>query len=431
MLRISFFALLITSSLAFAISADLVKRAKDGDDKAQFALASAYHLGDGVEKDDRLAFYWYRQVAIKGYANAQFNIANSYYHGIGVEKDTKKAIIWYEKAAKQNNTKAISNLANIYTQQGEFAKAVPLHTKLASAGDKSSQEKLANYWQQKVGKNNKKNDSQQIIAKDKKILKLQQQKQDDLKIINNLNAKIEYTKQQLNQEQQQSAKLKEQLQILSQKHTKSTDNLQQLTTNNNQVTAKLKQQIANKDKELAQLKQQGQDNSQTNKDLIAKLQLSQQKNTKSAIKLTKLQQNNQNLEKNIKQNQQELTSKQQIIDELQQKLQDNTKQIAKTKELKQEIVQESSKSIIDYATAVMLLSDNNKSNDNKALQFITQLADNNNPKAQNHLANLYIQGKVITKNYQQAYYYAMSAWQNGYSDAKNTLKLLQEIDNKH
>ena len=61
----------------------LEKSAKSGDVRAQFSLANIYHNGIGIKTDEKLAFYWYTQVAEQGYASAQFNIANGYYHGIG------------------------------------------------------------------------------------------------------------------------------------------------------------------------------------------------------------------------------------------------------------------------------------------------------------------------------------------------------------
>ncbi len=90
---------------------NLKKSAKSGDAHAQFNLANIYHNGIGVEVNQKLAFYWYFQVAKQGYANAQLNVANSYYHGKGVAKNLKKAIYWYEKSAKQGNLSAHYDLA--------------------------------------------------------------------------------------------------------------------------------------------------------------------------------------------------------------------------------------------------------------------------------------------------------------------------------
>ena len=80
--------------------------AKRGDARSQFSLANMYHNGINVTKDDKLAFYWYLQVAEQNYASAQFNVANGYYYGIGVGKDLEQALYWYEKAAQQGHPEA-------------------------------------------------------------------------------------------------------------------------------------------------------------------------------------------------------------------------------------------------------------------------------------------------------------------------------------
>ena len=100
----------------------LEKFAKSGDVRAQFSLANIYHNGIGIKTDEKLAFYWYTQVAEQGYASAQFNIANGYYHGIGATQDLTKAQIWYEKAAEQDFVNAQYNLAVMY-RRGEGTEA--------------------------------------------------------------------------------------------------------------------------------------------------------------------------------------------------------------------------------------------------------------------------------------------------------------------
>ncbi|MBW5289902.1 MAG: hypothetical protein Rpha_1977 [Candidatus Ruthia sp. Apha_13_S6] len=92
--------------------------AKRGDARSQFSLANMYHNGINVTKDDKLAFYWYLQVAEQDYVSAQFNVANSYYYGLGVGKDLERALYWYEKSATQNFVNAQYNLAMMY-RRGE------------------------------------------------------------------------------------------------------------------------------------------------------------------------------------------------------------------------------------------------------------------------------------------------------------------------
>jgi len=43
-----------------------------------------YDEGQGIDKDDSKAAYWYGEAAIRGYAPAQFNLAEMYAQGIVV-----------------------------------------------------------------------------------------------------------------------------------------------------------------------------------------------------------------------------------------------------------------------------------------------------------------------------------------------------------
>ncbi len=108
-----------TPQLNTPLSAELLltklkTSAKRGDARSQFSLANMYYNGINVTKDDKLAFYWYLQVAEQDYASAQFNVANSYYYGLGVGKDLEQALSWYEKAALLGYEAAQLNLAKLY-----------------------------------------------------------------------------------------------------------------------------------------------------------------------------------------------------------------------------------------------------------------------------------------------------------------------------
>ncbi len=102
----------------------LEKQAKQGDIESQFAIANEYYLGENVDQDLKLALYWYKQVAIAGYASAQFNVANSYYNGIGTEQDIDRAMIWYEKAAKQGVSAAAYNLGVIHFDKNQHKQGI-------------------------------------------------------------------------------------------------------------------------------------------------------------------------------------------------------------------------------------------------------------------------------------------------------------------
>ncbi|MDG2395542.1 tetratricopeptide repeat protein [Candidatus Thioglobus sp.] len=133
----------------------LEKSSKSGDARSQFSLANIYHNGIGVKTDEKLAFYWYTQVAEQGFASAQFNVANGYYHGIGTNKDLKQALSWYAKAAEQDFVAAQYNLAVMY-RRGEGSEidnkeAFRWYERAAQLGYGIAQLTLAKLYEKGVG----------------------------------------------------------------------------------------------------------------------------------------------------------------------------------------------------------------------------------------------------------------------------------------
>ncbi|MBC8493569.1 MAG: sel1 repeat family protein [Candidatus Thioglobus sp.] len=133
----------------------LEKAAKSGDARSQFSLANMYHNGIGVKADEKLAFYWYTQVAEQGFASAQFNVANGYYHGIGTAQNLAQALTWYEKAAEQDFVAAQYNLAVMY-RRGEGADidneaAFRWYERAAQLGYGMAQLTLAKLYEKGVG----------------------------------------------------------------------------------------------------------------------------------------------------------------------------------------------------------------------------------------------------------------------------------------
>ena len=63
-------------------------------------------VGDGVEKDSKEAFKWFKMAAEQGNIESQFYLGLLYYNGEGVNQDIKKAFKWYQMAAKQDNPNA-------------------------------------------------------------------------------------------------------------------------------------------------------------------------------------------------------------------------------------------------------------------------------------------------------------------------------------
>ncbi|MFZ0808223.1 MAG: tetratricopeptide repeat protein [Candidatus Sulfotelmatobacter sp.] len=83
------------------------------------ALAKAYHLGEGVPKDEAQAVQWWEKAAEHGDAAAQVNLGAAYTLGAGVPKNYAAAVRWYTKAADQGNPEGQRGLALSYhTGQG-------------------------------------------------------------------------------------------------------------------------------------------------------------------------------------------------------------------------------------------------------------------------------------------------------------------------
>jgi len=83
--------------------ATILRKAKAGDSKAQFDLASSYAQGTGVAKDPAKGIEWLKRSALQGYPGAQVVLGFMYQRGIEMEKDPLEAAKWYKKAARQSD----------------------------------------------------------------------------------------------------------------------------------------------------------------------------------------------------------------------------------------------------------------------------------------------------------------------------------------
>ena len=79
----------------------LLKSAKGGDAEAQFQVAYAYEMGDGVAKNYKKAMHWYKLAAKQNHVKAQLSMGYFYHSGMGVSEDYEEAIEWYKLAADQ------------------------------------------------------------------------------------------------------------------------------------------------------------------------------------------------------------------------------------------------------------------------------------------------------------------------------------------
>ena len=74
-----------------------------------------YTLGEGVEKNDSLAFENFKKAAELKSANGALNLGVQYMLGCGTIKDLKESEKWYIKAAEYGNAEAAWRLYAMYT----------------------------------------------------------------------------------------------------------------------------------------------------------------------------------------------------------------------------------------------------------------------------------------------------------------------------
>ncbi|NPA61166.1 MAG: sel1 repeat family protein [Epsilonproteobacteria bacterium] len=89
------------------------RAAKKGNVQAQFDLAIAYATGNGIEKDETKAFYWFHKSARAGHVEAKYYMGVSFLQGRGVRKDAHLARYWFKQASKAGHKKAIFYLARV------------------------------------------------------------------------------------------------------------------------------------------------------------------------------------------------------------------------------------------------------------------------------------------------------------------------------
>jgi len=88
--------------------------AEEGDKYAQLNLGFLYKDGDGIRKNTRKTFYWWKKSAEQGLPSAQANLAWLYEYGVGTQKNLEKAVYWYTKSANNHNAIGQHNLAMCY-----------------------------------------------------------------------------------------------------------------------------------------------------------------------------------------------------------------------------------------------------------------------------------------------------------------------------
>ena len=120
-----------------------------------------YSHGQGVEKNEAVAFYWFHKAAELGYAKSQYNLGQYYEYGRGVPKNIKEAIKWFRKAADQKYANAESKMGYLtVTGKGikqDFAEAMRWYRLAAEHGDISSYAAIGLFYAQGNGVKKDKN----------------------------------------------------------------------------------------------------------------------------------------------------------------------------------------------------------------------------------------------------------------------------------
>lgn len=111
-----------------------------GDGRAQYMLGlMSYHGLAPVTKDLKEAARWFGLAARSGNADAQYALAQAYVLGDGVPVDKPKALEWLGRAAQSGQTAAIMSLARLYDEGIEIpqdrAAATAWVRKAAELGD--------------------------------------------------------------------------------------------------------------------------------------------------------------------------------------------------------------------------------------------------------------------------------------------------------
>jgi TPR repeat protein len=139
---------------------DVLYAAYQGDQDAQVKLGLMYYSGDGVEKDHRLAFRYYKYAAHQGHREAQYQVGNMYYNGDGVALSNMFAFQYRKLAADQGHQDAQYQVGIMYhdavgvEEDNELAVQYLKHA--ADKGHVDAQYRLYNMYDEGIGV--KKND---------------------------------------------------------------------------------------------------------------------------------------------------------------------------------------------------------------------------------------------------------------------------------
>lgn len=119
---ISLLLVFTTTAVADYSVASLQERARSGDTGAQYQLAVAYQLGDGLKKDMAKAVSWYKRAAENGHDQARTELGILYYEGRLIDQNVKRAYELLSVSARNGIVQAQYYLGNMY-ESGQGASA--------------------------------------------------------------------------------------------------------------------------------------------------------------------------------------------------------------------------------------------------------------------------------------------------------------------
>jgi TPR repeat protein len=127
---------------------NMLKAAQMGVSNDMLGISVCYASGIGVKKDEAIALKWVKRAVERGNARAMAELGRFYHEGIGLERSDTTAHDWYEKAVAQGDESALGYMGDLLIAPGveprDALTAVTWYERGAKVGDAHSMYQLAN-----------------------------------------------------------------------------------------------------------------------------------------------------------------------------------------------------------------------------------------------------------------------------------------------
>ena len=97
--------------------------------EAYYGYASCYLDAIGVDKDIDKAYAYFQKGAMLGNKYCQKELGNAYIQGLYLDRNERLALYWWKQAAKQNEPHALVSLAIVY-ERGNYGESIDLDKSL-------------------------------------------------------------------------------------------------------------------------------------------------------------------------------------------------------------------------------------------------------------------------------------------------------------